>query len=179
MMALRHLLSSICVGCLRFVPLEAQGLRELLLRLAGVRCDGRVEMEGSQFIQCPEMLQIGSGTIISGECLFESRGGITIGKNALIGPRVIILTSNHRVGEYLLDECKPVMIGESVWIGAGTTIVPGVTIGDGAVVGAGSVVTKNVPAGMRVAGVPAKPIGKREVQNGLASRAGFASGGAA
>jgi maltose O-acetyltransferase len=35
-----------------------------------------------------------------------------------------------------------------------------VTIGDDSIVGAGSVVTKNVPSGMVVAGVPARVIGK-------------------
>jgi acetyltransferase-like isoleucine patch superfamily enzyme len=179
MIAIRHLLASVCIGLLRFIPTKARIVRQTLLCLAGVRCSGFVETQGSQFIQCPEMLVIGAGTIISGECLFESRGGITIGKNVLMGPRVIVLTSNHRVGEQCLDESKPVWIGDSVWIGAGTTIVPGVQIGAGAVIGAGSVVSKNVPAGGRVAGVPAKAIGKGTSRNGVASKAGHASSGGA
>lgn len=54
-----------------------------------------------------------------------------------------------------------VVIGNDVWIGADAIILPGVKVGDGAVIGAGAVVTKDVEAFQIVAGVPAKPVGKR------------------
>jgi len=41
-------------------------------------------------------------------------------------------------------------------IGSNATILAGIDIGEGAIIGAGSVVTKDVPAGMIVAGNPAK-----------------------
>jgi maltose O-acetyltransferase len=56
-----------------------------------------------------------------------------------------------------LEFGRPVRIGCDVWIGGGAIILPGVTIGDGAVVGAGSVVTRDVDAGVTVAGNPARP----------------------
>ena len=51
-----------------------------------------------------------------------------------------------------------VKIGNRVFVGANATILPGVTIGDDAVIGAGSVVTRDVPSGVVVAGVPARAI---------------------
>jgi bifunctional UDP-N-acetylglucosamine pyrophosphorylase / glucosamine-1-phosphate N-acetyltransferase len=52
-------------------------------------------------------------------------------------------------------------IGKGAFIGTNTSIVAPRTIGDGALTGAGSVVTKDVPAGERVAGNPAKPLPKK------------------
>ena len=49
-------------------------------------------------------------------------------------------------------------VGERTFIGANSTIMPGVTIGKRCVIGAGSVVTKDVPDGMVVCGVPAKVV---------------------
>ena len=43
-------------------------------------------------------------------------------------------------------------------IGANATVLPGVRIGAGSLVGAGSVVTRDVPPGVIVVGVPAKVI---------------------
>jgi acetyltransferase-like isoleucine patch superfamily enzyme len=49
----------------------------------------------------------------------------------------------------------PVVVGAGARIGTRTAIQRGVTIGDDAEVGALAVVTRDVPAGARVGGVPA------------------------
>lgn len=53
-------------------------------------------------------------------------------------------------------------IKNRAFVGVHCVIMPGVTVGAGAIVGAGSVVTKDVPDGVTVAGVPAKEIPSKE-----------------
>ena len=55
-----------------------------------------------------------------------------------------------------------VEVGNHTMIGAGATILPRLRIGHGVVVGAGSVVTKDVPDGAVVTGVPGRIIRTRE-----------------
>ena len=56
---------------------------------------------------------------------------------------------------------KPI-IGNRVDIGAGACILGHTTVGDDAIIGANAVVTKDVPAGAVVGGVPAKLIRMRD-----------------
>ena len=49
-------------------------------------------------------------------------------------------------------------IGRGVFVGSNSSLIAPVTLGDGSLIGASSVVTKDVPAGARVAGNPARPL---------------------
>ena len=59
---------------------------------------------------------------------------------------------------------QPTHVGKGAFIGSDTVLIAPVKIGAGAVTGAGSVVTRahDVPAKGRVAGVPARPMDRRE-----------------
>ena len=87
---------------------------------------------------------------------FES---ITIGQGVAISENVTIRDSDdHTITSNPHSKTRPIVIGNHVWIGMNVTILKGVTIGNGAIVAAGAVVTKDVPEGSLVAGVPAKII---------------------
>ncbi|GGD29003.1 acetyltransferase [Microbacterium faecale] len=109
---------------------------------------------------CGTNIRLGERVFVNSGCRFQDQGGITIGDDALIGHNTVIATLNHDLDPATRATTvpKPVVIGDSVWIGANATILPGVTIGDGAVVAAGAVVTADVAARTIVAGVPARRI---------------------
>lgn len=138
-------------------------IRELMKELTGRELDDTFGMFPPFYTDCGKHLHIGKNVFINSGCQFQDQGGIYIGDETLIGHSVVLATLNHDPNpEHRADLYpKPIYIGKSVWIGAHATVLPGVTIGDGAIVAAGAVVTKNVPAGAVVGGVPAKPIGKK------------------
>ena len=53
---------------------------------------------------------------------------------------------------------KPTRIGAGSYLGANVTVLAGCDVGREAVVGAGAVVTRPVPDGVSVVGVPARPL---------------------
>ena len=113
-------------------------------------------------------IDVGKNFAINSGTQIDGRGGISIGENVMIGPYVVIVSSQHQhdnidVPMINLDHVMaPVVIHDDVWIGAHVVINSGVMIGQGAVIGAGAVVTSNVPEYAIVGGVPAKVIGNRK-----------------
>lgn len=55
-------------------------------------------------------------------------------------------------------ESSPVVIGDDVWIGFNATVLKGVRIGRGAVIEPGAMIVKDVPAGARISGNPARVV---------------------
>lgn len=135
-------------------------VHEYMGRILGKPLDDSTTLLPPLYIDYGKPVTIGKGCFIQQCCTFFGRGGITIGNDVFIGPKVNLITINHdpnpdnRSATY----GRPIVIEDKVWIGINSTILPGVRIGYGAIVGAGSVVTKNVPAMTVVAGNPARII---------------------
>ena len=97
--------------------------------------------------------------------------GAVINPDAVLGVNVIVNSAavvehDVRIADHAHVApgavlCGGAEIGEGAFIGAGAVVIQGVRIGAWAVVAAGAVVLKDVPARARVAGVPARSIGKK------------------
>lgn len=100
------------------------------------------------------VLEIGE-SFINSDCKIRCHTLIQIGNGCAISHDFTVMDGD---GHEFNGNCtaEPVKIGNHVWIGTRVTILKGVTIGDGAVISAGSVVTKDVPEGALVGGVPAR-----------------------
>jgi len=128
--------------------------------------------------------KIAKGCVFSGHSIITENakiGAFTYGYNVNLNNAIIgeycSLAPDVKVGldEHPLDkisthphfyekmEQKNAVIGNHVWIGANAVILCGVQIEHNAVIAAGAVVNKNVAEYVIVGGVPAKEIGKRNV----------------
>jgi acetyltransferase-like isoleucine patch superfamily enzyme len=115
--------------------------------------------------------------------------GVRIGQNVFVGldtwlddqfPELVVLEDDvvvsFRVTVVVHDDARrmdrveagqaagtvaPVVLKRGCYVGACALLLPGVTVGERAVVAAGAVVTRDVPPGTIVAGVPARIV--REV----------------
>ena len=119
----------------------------------------------------PNRLHIGKSVSAMNTIFNVSSGHIYIGDNTIFGHNVMILTGRHRFSQGKREKLitnKPdapsfgydIKIGKGCWIASGVIIIGRVNIGDNVIIGAGSIVTKNIPSGVFVAGVPAKKIKK-------------------
>lgn len=110
-------------------------------------------------------IEFGAGCNIGSYCRIATQSSVRLGQSVLVGAFSYIGPGNHQSahdGRPLITQEMEIKggveIGSHAWIGAGVTILDGVKIGERAVVGAHSLVLSDVPAGVTVAGAPAKVI---------------------
>jgi serine O-acetyltransferase len=104
---------------------------------------------------------IGSTATIGRRLSIEHHGGIVIHGSTIIGDDCMLRHGVTLGNAGREDPLGAPTIGNRVELGAGAKILGRLSIGDDAIVGANAVVTRDVPAGAVVGGVPARIIKMR------------------
>lgn len=117
-------------------------------------------------------VEIQKGAAIGSRCKISSHTficeGVAIEDDVFVGHGVMFINDRRpraTAGGRLQTEADwavvPTRVARGASIGSGATILCGVTIGEDAMIGAGAVVTRDVPSGATVAGVPARELLRR------------------
>lgn len=127
--------------------------------------------------------KVGKGSAFNDRCWFNARFGITIGENTLIGPYVIIQSSNHVIKNIDIEQnasdenswCKgnrnlrvrgkEIIIGNDAWIGANCMILSGAIIPDKCIIGAGTIITKSNSKLLEIGDIVINDVKLRKIGN--------------
>jgi maltose O-acetyltransferase len=150
----------VCNFALNKVP--SRRFRHAVYRALGVKLDPTASIMMYTELLGLRSIVIGPRSTIGQHCLLDGRGHITIGSDVNISSFARLITGVHDLRHpNFAGGTRPITIGDKAWIATAAMVLGGVTIGVGAVVAAGSVVTRDVPSGQIVGGIPARPIGQR------------------
>jgi UDP-2-acetamido-3-amino-2,3-dideoxy-glucuronate N-acetyltransferase len=142
----------------------------------GVRIFSFVNLYGCRIgegTQVGAFVEIQRGARIGARCKISSHTficeGVAIEDECFVGHGVMFI-NDRRPAAVNPDgslkgkddwTCEKTVVRKRASIGSGAVILCGVEIGEGALIGAGAVVSRDVPAGATVAGVPARVLDRR------------------
>jgi len=129
-------------------------------RLSTIECTGVIKNLGVG-------LSIGNNSAIGAYSYLGAQGGIRIGENVIMGPRVNFHSENHNYSDLTIpirlqgESRIGITVEDNCWIGAGCILLDGAYVEQGSIIASGSVVNKRFPAYSVLGGVPARILKQR------------------
>jgi serine O-acetyltransferase len=117
----------------------------------------------SQLARLLTGIEIHPGATIGRRFFIDHGMGVVIGETAEIGDDVTLYQSVTLGGVSLDPGKRHPTLGNGVVVGAGAAILGPFKVGDGARIGSNAVVVKEVPPGVTMVGIPARPAGPQPV----------------
>lgn len=151
-----------------FLNIMPSFVRYIFFKLLFAKYGKNIMIDYKTFFRYMNNIEIGHNVSINRGCEFYTSANlgtkIKIKNNVVFSPNVKLYGAGHDYKYLNLpDTSGDIVINKNVWIGGNSIILQGVDIGEGSIVSANSVVTKSIPPFSIVAGIPAKVMKKRVV----------------
>lgn len=129
---------------------------------ANVNAWARAETSVLSTFSHDAVIEIGDNVRLNGAGI-QAASSVRVGDDCILGSCTIVDTDHHSVEVNrrqagAVVAVAPVSIGRNVWVAGQAVVLKGVSIGDDSVVAYGAVVTSDVPAGVVMAGNPARVV---------------------
>lgn len=142
-------------------------MRGTLLRPAFKKCGRNFQICSNAMIVHTSSVSIGNDVYIAYGCWIQGVGEVTLEDEVMLGPYTVLASSDHQKqgdsSRFGAGRERPIILQRGAWTGSHVVVTAGVTVGAGAACAAGAVVTRDVPPGCVVGGVPARVL-KTEAQ---------------
>lgn len=128
-----------------------------------IEIDRGCRLIGSIVMKCSNgCIKIGEKTTSMGLMLYmHEESTISIGEDCMFSGGIWMdVSDNHSIIDVdtgkRINPCRPIVIGNHVWVGRQVSIMKGTKIGNDAIIGAGSMVVGEIPANTLAVGSPAR-----------------------
>ena len=128
---------SVLSFCSPFSEIDIRHGKLIMSRNLKIRSNSHIRVRKNAKLSLGENFSMNYG------CLVVAHDSISIGRDVILGPNVLIYDHDHDFSKKLIENkftTAPVKIGNNVWIGANTVILKGTKIGDNVVIGASCVI---------------------------------------
>lgn len=140
------------------IPLPS-AIKVFWLRVFGGKIGRGVVLRSRVNVTFPWRLECGDYTWIGDEVQILSLAPVKIGSNVCISQRAFLCTGSHDFESSRFSlVTAPITIGDGCWVCAQVFVGPGVELGSGSRCLPCAAVSKSVPPGITVGGVPARDV---------------------